>query len=106
MYLHFYVADRARARASRRGSSTASPRALFCLGFSYVFLLDQANYLNHWYLICLLSFLLIFVPAHRALSVDAWLRPGLRSEQAPAWALWLLRAQMGVRVFLRRASPS
>ena len=39
------------------------------------------------------------VPAHRALSVDAWLRPGLRSEQAPAWALWLLRAQVGVVYF-------
>lgn len=70
--------------------------ALFCLGISYVFLLDQTYYLNHIYLICLLSFLMIFVPAHHSLSIDAWLRPKLRSDTAPAWALWLLRGQMAI----------
>jgi vitamin K-dependent gamma-carboxylase len=70
--------------------------AVFWLCFTYVFLLDQAQYLNHFYLISLVSFLMIFIPAHRALSVDAWLRPNLRSHVAPAWALWLLRGQMAV----------
>jgi hypothetical protein len=73
--------------------------ALFFVGFSYVFLLEKANYLNHLYLFCLLAFLAIFLPAHRALSIDAWLRPALRSEDAPAWAVWLLRFQMGVVYF-------
>jgi hypothetical protein len=67
---------------------------LFFLGFTYVFLLDQARYLNHFYLVILVSFLLIFVPAHRALSIDSLIRPGLRSETVPAWALWLIRAQV------------
>ncbi len=70
--------------------------ALFFLGFAYVFLLDQAYYLNHFYLIVLLSLILVFVPAHRALSLDAWRRPGLRAATAPAWALWLLRSQVGI----------
>jgi vitamin K-dependent gamma-carboxylase len=70
--------------------------ALFFLGFTYCFLLDQAPYLNHFYLVCLLSFLLVFVPAHRAFSVDVWLWPHVRSRVAPAWALWLLRAQMAI----------
>lgn len=69
---------------------------LFFLGFTYCFLLDQATYLNHFYLVCLLSFLLILVPANRALSVDAWLWPDIRSQVAPAWTLWLLRAQMAI----------
>lgn len=69
---------------------------LFWLSFSYVFLLDQAQYLNHFYLISLVSFLLIFVPAHRALAVDALLRPSIRSAVAPNWALWLLRGQMAI----------
>ncbi len=73
--------------------------ALFFAGFTYVFLLDEVRYLNHFYLICLISFLLIFVPAERAVSVDAWLRPKLRSSVAPAWALWLLRAQIGIPYF-------
>ena len=73
--------------------------ALFFLAFTYSFLLDQALYLNHLYLVCLFSFLLIFMPAHRALSVDAWLRPRLRARTTPAWTMWLLRLQIGVVYF-------
>jgi len=73
--------------------------ALFWLAFTYVFLLDKAQYLNHFYLVSLVSFLLIFIPAHRALSVDAWLRPAIRSQQVPQWSLWLLRGQMAVVYF-------
>ena len=82
--------------------------ALFFVGYTYTFLLDQASYVNHTYLICLFSFLLIFVPANRALSIDAWLNPRLRSEVAPAWTLWLLRTQIGVVYFfagLAKISP-
>lgn len=60
---------------------------LFFLGFTYVFLLEQANYLNHFYVVCLLSFLLIFIPGHHAFSVDAYLCPHLRKKTSPAWAL-------------------
>jgi hypothetical protein len=73
--------------------------ALFFLGYTYTFLLDESRWLNHTYLICLFSFLLIFVPANRALSVDAWLNPKIRSGRAPAWTLWLLRMQIGVVYF-------
>ena len=73
--------------------------ALFFLSHTYFFLLDQGRYVNHTYLISLFSFLLIFVPAHRAFSVDALFRPRLRSRAAPAWSLWLLRTQMGVVYF-------
>jgi vitamin K-dependent gamma-carboxylase len=73
--------------------------ALFFLGFTYCFLLDQAIYLNHFYLVCLLSFLLILVPANRAISLDGWLWPRIRSEVTPAWTLWLLRAQMAIVYF-------
>lgn len=72
---------------------------LFFLGFTWVFLLDQSRYLNHFYLIVLLSFILQFLPAHRAWSVDAFLKPGIRSYTAPTWTLWLLRFQLGVVYF-------
>lgn len=72
---------------------------LFFLGFTYVFLLDQAQYLNHFYLVSLIALILIFVPAHRAFSVDAWLRPRLRSRTTPLWAPALLAAQMGIVYF-------
>lgn len=57
------------------------------LGFTYVFLLDRAQYLNHFYLICLSSFLMIWLPAHRACSLDALLQPGLRRSFIPRWAI-------------------
>ncbi|MDQ3635977.1 MAG: HTTM domain-containing protein [Acidobacteriota bacterium] len=72
---------------------------LLFLGYAYVFLLDQSNYLNHIYLVCIIAFLMIFIPAHRFFSVDAALFPKIRSETAPAWALWLLRFQVGVPYF-------
>jgi len=69
---------------------------LFFVGFTHVFLLDQARYLNHFYLIALLSLLLVFVPAHRSFSIDAWRRPDIRSDVVPAWSLTLLRAQIAI----------
>ncbi|MDX1993440.1 MAG: HTTM domain-containing protein [bacterium] len=67
---------------------------LFFFGFSFVFLLDQANYLNHFYLVCILAFILIFLPANRAFALDSWLRPKLRAETAPRWTLRLLQFQL------------
>jgi hypothetical protein len=61
--------------------------------------LDQTRYLNHFYLVCLISFLMCFLPAQRAFSVDALLRRRIRSDVVPAWTLWLLRAQIGIPYF-------
>ena len=72
---------------------------LFFFGFTYFFLLEWALYLNHFYLVCLLSFLLIFIPCHRSFSLDALINPKIRSRVIPAWSLWLLRAQMGIVYF-------
>lgn len=72
---------------------------LFFLGFTYVFLLEQARYLNHFYLVCLFALLLIFVPAHRAFSLDSWGRKDVHSGTAPAWSLWILRLQIGLVYF-------
>jgi len=73
--------------------------ALFFVGFTYLFLLEEALYLNHYYLIILISFLMIFVPANRGLSIDAWRNPKIKSDDAPAWSLWILRFQLGVVYF-------
>ncbi|MCH8744889.1 MAG: HTTM domain-containing protein [Chloroflexi bacterium] len=70
--------------------------AAFFLMITYLFLLEKARYLNHLYLVCLLSFVMVFLPAHRYLSLDVLLRPALRAVTAPLWTLWLLRFQIGV----------
>lgn len=69
---------------------------LFFLGITQVFLIEQALYLNHMYLICLMSFLMIFLPANRSLSLDAKWKPEIRSQTVPIWTLWILRFQIGV----------
>jgi hypothetical protein len=72
---------------------------LFFVGFTYVELIDQTAYLNHYYLITLLSWLMIFLPAHRAWSFDAHRVPALRSDIVPAWTVMLLRFQVGIVYF-------
>ena len=69
---------------------------LFLFAFSYVFLLEQARYLNHFYFVIILSFLLAVLPANRCFSVDARIWPSLRSETVPAWSLWFVRAQVEI----------
>ena len=79
--------------------------ALFCFGFAYVFLLNQAEYLNHFYLVCLISLLMTFIPAHRTWAIDRKIftgQPGrgvAPRQTAPAWTLWLLRAQLAIVYF-------
>ena len=67
---------------------------LFLLGFTYVELLDKTAYLNHYYWAALVSLLMVFLPLHRSLSVDAWVESRTLWGSAPATALWLLRGQL------------
>ncbi len=70
--------------------------ALFFLGYAYLQLIDVATYINHYYLAALLALLLAASPAHRAASIDAWLRPKIAAREVPALWLWLFRFQIGV----------
>ncbi len=72
---------------------------LLFVGLAYIFLLDKARYLNHFYLIVLLAFLMIWLPAHRCFSLDARRTPSLRSDTVPAWPVYLLMFQVGVPYF-------
>ncbi|MBI3542227.1 MAG: HTTM domain-containing protein [Deltaproteobacteria bacterium] len=78
------------------GAAYRAAALVFACCFTFQFLIDEAFFINHNYLICLLGFIFAAIPAHRACSVDAWLRPGLRSRTVPAWCLWLVRFQVAV----------
>jgi hypothetical protein len=73
--------------------------SVFAVAFTFVFLLDKANYLNHLYLVCLISFLMILVPANRVASVDRRVFFPTAPETAPRWARLLLRAQIALVYF-------
>lgn len=72
---------------------------VFFTGFTYLFLLDQAVYLNHYYLVIIVSFLFIFIPSNRYLSVDSLIWPKIRSRWISSWCLWILMFQIGLVYF-------
>lgn len=98
MYIHFMVLG-ILALFIMLGLFYRISASLFFLGFTYIFLLDKANYLNHFYLIALLSFLMIFLPTNRSFSLDAKIFPKIKSETTPRWAIYLLAFQLGIAYF-------
>jgi len=95
MYIHFTILG-VSALFIALGAMYRISTIVFALSFSFVFLLDQSRYLNHFYLVLLISILMCFIPAHRHFSVDAWLRPKLKSPCIPIWSIWILLAQFEV----------
>ena len=95
MYYHFAILG-VLALCILAGFAYRFATVTFFLGITYFFLLDQCAFLNHLYLVCLVSFLMIFVPAGRRFSVDVFVRPGKRREMAPAWGLQVLRFQIAI----------
>lgn len=61
--------------------------------YTHKFLLEQAVYMNHYYLIGLLCFLFIFLDAHHAYSLDRRRDPALPST-VPKYSIWILRFQL------------
>ncbi len=69
---------------------------LFFLTFTYVELIDVANYLNHYYFVSLMSLLLIFLPAHRLASLDVYLKRVPLKTHSNHWAVSLLKLQLAI----------
>jgi hypothetical protein len=71
----------------------------FFLTFTYVELIDQATYLNHYYFVSLATFLLALLPLGRWGSLDArGSREGVEPS-APRWVALTLQLQIGVVYF-------
>lgn len=70
--------------------------ALFCLSFTYIELMDKTTYLNHYYFVSVLSFLMIWLPAHRAFSLDAWRKPHIQSDTVPRWTIDAIKLMLGI----------
>ncbi|MBC6993386.1 HTTM domain-containing protein [Neolewinella lacunae] len=66
---------------------------VFFLSFTYVELMDKSTYLNHYYFVSLLSFLLIWLPAADYFSLDA---RGRERPTVPAWTIHALQVFVGV----------
>ncbi len=67
----------------------------FFLSFTYIELMDKTTYLNHYYFISSLSFLLIFLPAGRYFSMDA-IRKKNSSRYIPRWNIDAIKLLLAI----------
>ena len=58
----------------------------FFLSFTYIELMDKTTYLNHYYFISVLSFIMIFLPADKFFSVDNLKRKNYFAK-IPKWTI-------------------
>jgi hypothetical protein len=72
---------------------------LFFVLFTYVELIDKTNYLNHYYFISIASFILIFLPAHRYFSLDAFHHKDLKATHAPNYFILSIKLQVFIVYF-------
>lgn len=68
---------------------------LLFLSFTYIELMDKTTYLNHYYFVSLVCFLLMLLPANAAFSVDAW-RKERQVTQVPRYTIDALRLLMTI----------
>lgn len=71
----------------------------FFLLFAYCELLDKTNYLNHYYLVTLLLFWLLLVPAHRLYSLDSLLFPKIKTTSCANWQVLIFKVQLSIVYF-------
>lgn len=72
---------------------------LLFLSFTYIELMDKSTYLNHYYFMTLVLFILIFLPANRYFSLDAKRKPSLLSDSIPQWSIDVLKLMTAILYF-------
>ncbi|WP_075342230.1 HTTM domain-containing protein [Tenacibaculum agarivorans] len=71
---------------------------LFFVSFTYIELIDKTTYLNHYYFISVLSFLLCFLPLNVAYSIDAYQKKQV-FKYVPAWTVDSIKLLLGIVYF-------
>lgn len=68
----------------------------FTILWTIAFLMQKTLYNNHYYLMILLSGLMIFMPANAGYSVDAYRNKGKYEPWCRQWMIWILMAQVAI----------
>ncbi|MDJ1470334.1 HTTM domain-containing protein [Xanthocytophaga flava] len=66
------------------------------LSFTYIELMDKSTYLNHYYFVSMVCFLMIFLPAHTSFSLDAFRNKHKAAGQIPCWCVDVLKGFIGL----------
>jgi len=70
----------------------------FFLSFTYIELMDKTTYLNHYYFMSLMAFLMIFIPANSSFSIDVYLKKKAY-KTIPKWTIDSVKLLLGVVYF-------
>lgn len=70
----------------------------FFLSFTYIELMDKTTYLNHYYFISLVGFIMIFLPANANFSLDNWLRKKSYNK-VPQWSVDSIKLMLTIVYF-------
>jgi hypothetical protein len=70
----------------------------FFLSFTYIELMDKTTYLNHYYFISLVGFIMMFLPANATFSIDNLIRKKTY-KTIPQWATDSIKLMLGIVYF-------
>ncbi len=70
----------------------------FFLSFTYIELMDKTTYLNHYYFISILSFLMLFIPANATFSIDNIINKK-QYLKVPKWTIDSIKLLLGIVYF-------
>lgn len=73
--------------------------SIFFLSFTYIELMDLTSYLNHYYFISIVSFVMIFLPANAYFSYDALKNSRLAFEHIPKWSIDIIKLLLSIVYF-------
>jgi len=66
----------------------------FTLMWTCTYLMQKSSYNNHYYLLMLLSAIMVFLPANKYASLDAKLNPKIKQISMPNWVKWVFVIQL------------
>lgn len=72
----------------------------FAVLFTWLFLMDRTYYQNHYYLVTMLSWMMVILPAGKIFALDVLGRPEKAISTVPAWMLWVVRFHIGLPYFM------
>jgi vitamin K-dependent gamma-carboxylase len=96
IYVHFAILAISAAMIGL-GFYYRAATIVFFFAHTYLFLLEKAYYQNHFYLVSLLSFLFMFLPANKVWAVDNEEKGS--QNLVPRWSVLILKLQIAIVYF-------
>ncbi len=67
---------------------------MYALMWTGVYFMQKSAYNNHYYLMMLLCWIMVMLPAHKWLSLDTRLNPSKKTSMMPNWCKWIMIVQV------------